>query len=71
MRAAHAHLQILDDDFDRFLGYLAESLTELGATPERVAEVREALEPLRSEIVHARSDGSDDWGSLDPVGGSG
>ncbi len=71
MRAAHAHLQIADADFDRFIDYLAETLAELGATAERIAEVLEALEPLRVEIVHASPEGSDEWGSLDPVGGSG
>jgi len=71
MRAAHAHLQILDADFDRFIDYLAETLAGLGATPARITEVLEALEPLRVEIVHAPSEGSDEWGSLDPVGGSG
>jgi hemoglobin len=71
MRAAHAHLKITDTDFDLFLGYLDETLTELGAAPARIAEVLEALEPLRLEIVTAVGDGTDDWGSVDPTGGSG
>ncbi len=71
MRAAHAHLQITDTDFDRFIDYLVETIDELGATPARVAEVRAALEPLRLEIVHAPGEGADEWGSLDPTGGSG
>ena len=71
MRAAHAHLQITDTDFDVFLGHLAETLAELGATPARIAEVLEALEPLRLEIVSAPGEGTDEWGSLDPTGGSG
>lgn len=71
MRAAHAHLHITDRDFDLFLGYLAETLAELEATPERIAEVLEALEPLRHEIVHAAGEGPNRWGSSDPTGGSG
>ena len=71
MRAAHAHLQITDTDFDLFLEHLAESLAELGATSERIAEVLEALAPLRNEIVSAAGDTPDKWGSLDPTGGSG
>jgi hemoglobin len=71
MRAAHAHLQITDADFDLFLDCLAASLADLGATPARCDEVLEALEPLRLEIVHASSEGADDLGSCDPPGGSG
>lgn len=71
MRASHAHLQITDVDFDLFLEHLADSLTELGTTPARVTEVLEALAPLRLEIVKAPADGSDEWGSLDPIGGNG
>ena len=71
MRAAHAHLPITDTDFDLFLQHLAETLEELGATPERIAEVMEALNPLRVEIVAAAEDAPDEWGSQDPSGGSG
>ncbi|MGB5758065.1 MAG: group 1 truncated hemoglobin [Acidimicrobiales bacterium] len=71
MRAAHAHLQITDTDFDLFLEHLAETLAEVGAKPARIAEVLEALAPLRLEIVSAVGEGTDEWGSLDPTGGSG
>jgi len=71
MRAAHAHLAITDTDFDLFLDHLAETLTEGGATQERVAAVCEALDPLRREIVSAASEGTDEWGSQDSSGGSG
>ena len=71
MRAAHAHLPVTDVDFDRFLGYLAEILAELEVVPARTAEVLDALEPLRAEIVSAHDDSPDDWGSTDPSGGSG
>ncbi len=71
MRAAHAHLQITDADFDLFLEYLAETLAEIGTKAARIDEVLEALEPLRLEIVSAVGDGSDEWGSQDPTGGSG
>lgn len=71
MRAAHAHLQISDTDFDLFLGYLGETLTEIGTAPERIDEVLEAIAPLRVEVVSAPGEGSDEWGSVDPSGGSG
>lgn len=71
MRAAHAHLKIADVDFDLFLGYLEETLAELGASPDRIAEVLETLEPLRREIVAAPREGLDEWGSQDPAGGRG
>ena len=71
MRAAHAHLPITDTDFDRFLHHLGEALGEVGASDEHVAEVLEALDPLRHEVVHAPAAGGDDWGSQDPAGGSG
>jgi hemoglobin len=71
MRAAHAHLQITDVDFDQFLECLAETLSEIGTTPERIADVLGALAPLRLEVVSAPGDGADEWGSLDPTGGSG
>lgn len=71
MRSAHAHLPITDADFDLFLEHLAETLTEVGAAPDRVAEVLEALAPLRLDIVTAPGEGSDEWGSTDPSGGGG
>ena len=71
MRAAHAHLDVSDTDFDLFLEHLAETLVDVGATPERVAELLERLSVLRLEIVRAPSDGPDQWGSQDPSGGSG
>ena len=71
MRAAHAHLKITDTDFDVFLKHLGDTLAELGTTPARIAEVLEALAPLRLEIVTAPSDDPDEWGSQDPAGGSG
>lgn len=69
MRAAHAHLDITDSDFDLFLGHLAETLSELGAAPERTAELLAVLEPLRKEIVCAPGEGPGRWGSVDPSGG--
>ena len=69
MRAAHAHLEITDADFDVFLECLAETLAETEASPERVAEVLEAVTPLRVEIVSAAHSGPDEWGSQDPTGG--
>lgn len=71
MRAAHAHLEITDVDFDLFLEHLSETLVQVGATPDRVAELLETLSPLRPEIVSAAGDGPDEWGSQDPSGGSG
>ncbi len=71
MRAAHAHLPITDTDFELFLEHLGQTLADLGAPPARIAEVTGALGPLRSEIVTAAGDGPDEWGSIDPSGGSG
>ena len=71
MRAAHAHLEITDADFDVFLDHLADTLAERGAAREKIDEVREALAPLRVEIVTAAGEGGDEWGSEDPSGGSG
>lgn len=71
MRASHVHLKITDTDFDLFLQHLGDTLAELGAAPERVAEVLKALAPLRLEIVSASSGDPDEWGSTDPTGGSG
>ena len=71
MRAAHAHLQITDSDFDLFLGHLADTLGEVGTEAARIDEVIAALEPLRHDIVSASAEGSDTWGSEDPSGGSG
>lgn len=71
MRAAHAHLKITDTDFDLFLDHLNATLAELGVTPARIAELLEALDPLRLEIVTAPSGDPDEWGSRDPTGGSG
>ena len=71
MRAAHAHLHITDADFDLFLGHLGATFTELGADSERVAELLDAIAPLRVEIVSATAEGTDEWGSVDPSGGSG
>ena len=51
--------------------HLAETLAEVGAAPARIDEVLEALAPLRLEIVTASVEGSDEWGSQDPSGGSG
>ncbi|MEM7286165.1 MAG: group 1 truncated hemoglobin [Actinomycetota bacterium] len=69
MRAAHAHLPITDRDFDLFLEHLAETLADLGTDADRVAEVMDALAPLRVEIVSAAVAGPDEWGSQDPTGG--
>ena len=72
MRAAHAQLDITDADFDRFLGHLGDTLTELGAATDPIAELMAVLEPLRLEICCAAAEGpgdSDKWGSDDPSGG--
>ena len=69
MRAAHAHLAITDRDFDLFLEHLAQTLTDLGAPADRIADAMETLAPLRVEIVSAAHAGPDEWGSQDPTGG--
>lgn len=71
MRAAHAHLPITDIDFERFIGHLRDTLVELGVASEQIDDVIEAISPLQVEIVSAAHDGPDEYGSVDPIGGSG
>ena len=48
---AHGDLGITRQDFDRVVGHLASTLTDLGVAQEDVAEVGSALTAHREEIV--------------------
>ncbi len=51
MAAAHAGLDISNDDFDAVVGHLVDTLTSLGVPGETIASIGAALAPLRSDIV--------------------
>jgi hemoglobin len=51
MAAAHAGLDITDDDFDRVVQHLVDTLTSLGVDEDTIAAVGAALAPLQDEIV--------------------
>lgn len=51
MATAHAELGITDPDFDAVVGHLVSTLTELGVPNEIIADIGNALAPLRSDIV--------------------
>jgi len=53
MATAHAKLGITDPDFDAVVGHLVATLTELGVSNEIIADISNALAPLRSDIVSA------------------
>lgn len=53
MEAAHAHLDVADDDFDRVATHLAETLSDLGVAEADVTAVGEVVESLRDDIVSA------------------
>jgi hemoglobin len=51
MGAAHAGLAITDEAFDRVVGHLVTTLTELGVAPATIGAIGDALTPLRTRIV--------------------
>ncbi|MGQ5516691.1 group I truncated hemoglobin [Halococcus saccharolyticus] len=51
MRAAHAHLDIADEDFDAVAGHLEAALRENGVRSENVAAIVEEVAALRDPIV--------------------
>jgi hemoglobin len=51
LAAAHEHLGITPQDFDRVVGHLAATLADLGVQPDDIAEVGAALAAHRDEIV--------------------
>lgn len=51
MAAAHAGLDISNDDFDAVVGHLVDTLTSLGVPDDTIAEIGGALTPLRADIV--------------------
>ena len=55
MGAAHAGLGITDAAFDRVVGHLVATLTELGVAPAAIAAIGAALAPLRAQVVGLRA----------------
>lgn len=51
MAAAHAGLEISDDDFDAVVTHLVATLTGLGVPDETIGEIGGLLAPLRADIV--------------------
>jgi hemoglobin len=52
---AHARLAIEKRHFDAFVGHLRDSLAELGAAPDAIAEIMARVEPLHVAIVNTPS----------------
>ncbi len=53
MAAAHAGLDISDDDFDAVVAHLVDTLAGLGVPADTIGQIGAALAPLRSDIVTA------------------
>ncbi|WP_138735769.1 group I truncated hemoglobin [Modestobacter excelsi] len=53
LAAGHAGLDITDADFDRVVGHLVATLTELGVAEDDIGAVGAALATHRGEIVTA------------------
>jgi hemoglobin len=51
MGAAHAGLAITDEAFDRVVGHLVTTLTELGVAAGTIGAIGDTLTPLRTRIV--------------------
>ncbi len=51
MTAAHAHLTITDETFDRVVDHVVATLAALGVPGETIAEIGAAVAPLREQIV--------------------
>lgn len=51
MDSAHAHLSVTDAAFDRVVGHLTETLTDLGVAPSLTWEIVANIAPLRPSIV--------------------
>ena len=56
MRAAHAHLSIMQTHFDAVAGHLVAALAEVGVPPSLVDEVIAAVAPLAPQIVNTPAD---------------
>jgi hemoglobin len=55
LEAAHQRLDITPEAFDRVVGHLVATLTELGVSEEDIGAVGEALTAHRGEIVASES----------------
>ncbi len=52
MEAAHVHLEITREDFERTAGHLVSALADLGAPRDAIDAVVDAVAPLADQIVH-------------------
>jgi hemoglobin len=53
MGAAHAHLRVTGDAFDRVAGHLVGALKSLGVPTHHVEAIVARIAPLRAQIVYA------------------
>ncbi len=51
MGAAHAHLRVTGEAFDRVAGHLVGALRTLGVPPHHVDDIVARIAPLRAQIV--------------------
>ena len=51
MSEAHAGRGITEQDFDKVVGHLADTLTSLGVPADTIGEIAAVLVPLRPEIA--------------------
>jgi hemoglobin len=51
MKEAHARLNVTQPHFDRVVGHLVDTLTDLGVPAETIGEIGSALIPLQEQIV--------------------
>ena len=51
MAAAHAHLRVTGEAFDRVAGHLVDTLRGLGVAPAHVDAIVARVAPLRAQIV--------------------
>src|SRR5262245_22516253 len=55
MAAAHRHLAITNEQFDRVAGHLVDTLDEMEVAPELASELLDVVGSLRSQIVLTRA----------------
>ena len=67
MKAAHAHLVIEEEHFDRVAAHLDATLDGLGVARSLIQEVLEAVGPLKAEIVNTTTSGRRGSGEGVPV----
>ncbi|KWX68110.1 group 1 truncated hemoglobin [Mycobacterium sp. NAZ190054] len=51
MREAHSHLDVTAAHFDRVVGHLVQTLTDLGVSGTLIGQIGAKLAPLKDEVV--------------------